>query len=78
MQFVSMVLCPFRRAEEAGLFSIPAGVDNSPLRMPAGACEFTHGTCFFHQCNHSGNWVCCSHRPAVTMVTAHDPLIWEI
>src|SRR5690348_5489782 len=51
LQLGCMSLCPFRRAEQHGLFAVPRAVNDGPLRLPSLLAKFTQRTALLQQCD---------------------------
>src|SRR5579864_5453303 len=78
LKFVQMGFQPFRGTDQAGLFTIPRGVNNGAFGPPALFVEFTQGPRFFQDGNHTAQRIAGPVDPGIVMIAAHDPLVCRI
>src|SRR5258707_793040 len=74
-QFVIMLLGPFGRAKQAGLFSVPRAVNDGALGLPSRLHQLPKRPSFFHKGDLTGDGILCAVHPPIVMVAANYPLI---
>ncbi len=74
-QFRRMGLGPFGRAQQAGLLTVPRGVDDRPPRLPPLAEQGAHRPRLLHERDLPRDRVLRAVHPGVVVIAAHDPLI---
>ena len=74
-QFVIVLLGPFGRAQQSGLFSVPRAINDGALGLPSGLDQLPEGPRFFHKGNLARDGILRAVHPPVMMVAANHPLI---
>ena len=77
LQLRSVILGPFRGAEQAGLLSIPSGINDRALWPPSVLHHLANSTSFFHERDHPAQRIACTERPPVHVVATNDPFVRE-
>src|SRR5258708_34977794 len=73
-EFVGVVLRPFCRSQQHGLFAIPRAINNGALGFPSLLEQFAQSAGFFQQRDLAGDWIFRAVDPSVMMVAANHPL----
>src|SRR5207253_9438531 len=75
LEFVGVCFDPLSRTQQAGLFSIPGGVEDCALRTPTLFVQGTQCACFLQFGDETGNGILRAIHPCIVVIAANDPLI---